>query len=191
MEDNKEATLIKEFLNGRKEAFEELVKMYYPEVYRLCRYYIKDSNEAYDLSQDIFILVYKNLSNFRGDAPFKLWLFKIVYNRCMEFLRRKPNAKVVSEITQEDGENSNCDVIESVISPKENPISLELKNVINDAIGQLPERTRKILDLFYYSNFSCSEIARILDMSEGAVKTALSRARDALKEKLKPYVQNE
>lgn len=186
MQDSRETTLIKEFLDGNKKAFEELVNMYYPDVYRLCRYYIKDSNESYDLSQDVFILVYKNLNNFRGDAPFKIWLFRIVYNRCMEFLRRKPNTKIATEIHTKNDEPIDL-LEENVTDTKNNPISLELKNVINNTLSQLPEKTRNVLELFYYSNFSCNEIAHILDMSEGAVKTALSRARNTLKEKLQPY----
>lgn len=179
-----EAILIKEFSNGNKKAFEELVNMYYHDVYRLCCYYVKDKTEAYDLTQDIFILLYKKLNSFRGDAPFKAWFFKIVYNKCMEFVRRRAPVKKMSEIQKEDDDSD--EVLENFATDTEggNRYSPHLKSVMTYTLNELPEKSRTILELFYYSNFSCAEIAHILDMSEGAVRTALCRARNTLKEKL-------
>lgn len=178
-----EEGLIKEFLNGNKKAFEELVNMFYPDVYRLCCFYINDRNESYDITQEVFILVYKNLKNFRGDAPFKIWLFKIAYNKCMEFLRK--NSKNIKEIHFQNEENDQTDTLENFAIEKSENVTSNLKPLITSTLNCLPDRTRHIVELFYYMNFSCSEIAQLLDMSEGAVKTALCRARNTLKEKLR------
>jgi RNA polymerase sigma factor (sigma-70 family) len=171
----KESALIERFLNGEKCAFEELMNMYQTDVYRLCYYYVKNRDLAEDLRQDIFFSVYKNLATFRNEVPFKVWLFKIVYNKCMEFLRRKPAV------------DKSIDELEEGVP--ENPNSIQYTSqqlLVKSVLEQLPSKMRNILELFYLSNLSCSEIAKFLDMSESAVKTTLFRARQILKEKLNP-----
>ncbi len=185
MQNVKDEDLIKEFLNGNGKAFEELVNLYYSDVYRLCYYYVKDKVEVEDLCQEIFFSVYKNLWRFRNEVPFKIWLFKIVYNKSMDFLRKNPTYEKNKYIIEEDSQLPTEH--QQSVTYNQGYLSVELKRIINFVLTQLPEKTRSIVELFYYSKFTCKEIAEICDMSEVAVKTALSRAREKLREKLIHY----
>ncbi|MBQ1333839.1 MAG: sigma-70 family RNA polymerase sigma factor, partial [Clostridia bacterium] len=83
-----EISIIKQVLGGDADAFEHIVKKYEKKVYNLALRYLKNRDDALDLSQEVFIQVYNNLAQFRGDSQFSTWIYRVTYNKCVDMLRK-------------------------------------------------------------------------------------------------------
>jgi RNA polymerase sigma factor (sigma-70 family) len=170
-------TLIQQALNGRQMAFGMLVKRYEQYVFTIALRMMKNRENAHEVAQDSFLRAFRYLPEFRGEAKFSTWLYKIVYTTALNRLR-KENPDIVSLDDEEHPihfrQASTADVSEKI--EKE-----ERKSLINKAISMLSPDDASVITLFYLYEHSLEEICQITDLSMTNAKTKLCRARQRLK----------
>lgn len=176
-----EAQVIERVLAGDVNAFEELVTQYEKPVYNLALRMTDNAEDAADMAQEAFIKAYNSLSNFRGDSKFSVWLYRIVSNVCLDFLRRQSRRSTLSlSIEDEDGEDAQLDVPDDSMSPEAQLEKTLTREAVREGLKQLPEDSRQILLLRELQGLSYDEIAQALDIGVGTVKSRIFRAREKL-----------
>ena len=176
-----EAQVIERVLSGDINAYEQLVTQYEKSVYNLALRMTDNPEDAADMAQEAFIKAYNSLSSFRGDSKFSVWLYRIVSNVCLDFLRKQSRRPSVSlSVEDDDGEDVQLDVPDDSMSPE---LQLERKltrESVREGLKQLPEDYRQILLLRELQGLSYDEIAETLDIGVGTVKSRIFRAREKL-----------
>ena len=188
MTPEEELKVIQKVLSGDRNAFEEIVLANQKNVYNLALKMTKNEEDALDISQEAFLKAYRQLGGFRGDSKFSVWLYRLTYNLCVDFLRKKPRAGVVSLTYQDDNDDSHDLEIPDVRNlPEDNMLRRETRQSIADSINELGPRHREILVMREITGMSYDEMAISLNVNVGTVKSRLARARlkliDILKEK--------
>ena len=158
----------------RRDAFEELVRLYSPQLYQQIRRMVLDHDDTNDVLQNTFMKAWMGLDNFRGEAAVSSWLFRIAMNESLTFLNKK------REQTSLDSEAAGVRELES--DPWFDGDQLEAE--LQAAIAQLPEKQRLVFTLRYYDEMKYEEMSSLLDTSEGALKASYHFAVQKLKEKL-------
>src|SRR5580704_13434378 len=185
---SEERKLIERCKNGDRQAFDTLIRAYekrvYNLAYRLCGHY----DEANDISVDAFMRVYQALKLFRGDANFSTWLFRIVTNVYLDRRKRSRNKQHLSlEEYIELEENSVARQIEDPApTPGMAAEEHERHDILQRAIAALPDYQRAMIVLYHTEGLAYDEIAEVLNLPIGTVKSRLNRARLTLREKLEP-----
>jgi len=167
---------------GEIAAFESLVQEYENRIYNLAYRMLGNTEDARDAAQETFLKAYAALERFRGDSSFSTWLYRIAKNACLDVLRARGRARTFSlddPLHTEDGEIDR-QIEGDLPAPEEVLLSREAESVIHDALGQLSEHHRSVVVLRDLEGFSYEEIAEILDVRLGTVKSRLYRARAAL-----------
>jgi len=184
-----EKEIIERVLGGDKNAFEGLVLENQKNVYNLALKMTRNEEDALDLSQEAFVKAFKQLGNFRGDSRFSVWLYRLTYNLCIDFLRRKkPDSNVISLNYEDDsGESTPLQIPDMRNLPEDSVIRSEIRENITEGIDELPLKHREMIVMREITGMSYDEIATTLKMNVGTVKSRLARARlkliDILKEK--------
>lgn len=179
--------LISKVLSGDQQAYAGLVSRYQNYVFTLALRVVKSREDAEEVAQDSFIKAYKYLADFKGASKFSTWLYTIVNNTAISFLRKK---KV--EIHSLDNEK-----VFEVADSKESGMGanmIEQKSkmaMVNEAIAMLNPDDAQIITLFYKAEQSLEETAQILGIEINAAKARLYRARTRLKEKMETYFAEE
>ncbi|MGI5977391.1 MAG: sigma-70 family RNA polymerase sigma factor [Candidatus Limivicinus sp.] len=176
-----EASVIREVLDGDVNAFEILVREYEKNVYNLAVRMTGNSEDAADMSQEAFIKAYNSLSSFRGDSKFSVWLYRIVSNVCLDFLRsrgRKPTVSLSAE--NDDGEEVELDISDETQSPEKLLSRSMTRDAVRRGLAALPHDHREILLLREIQGMSYEEIADTLELEVGTVKSRIFRARKKL-----------
>jgi len=179
--------IISKVLSGDYLAYSGLVNRYQNYVFTLCLRMIKNREDAEEIAQDVFIKAYKYLADFKGASKFTTWLYTIVNNTCITFLRRKKLA-----IHSLDNEK----IFEIADSPdsgfRANMVEQKSKiEMVTNAIALLGPDDAEIVTLFYKCEQSLEEIARILGLEKNTIKVRLHRARTRLKQKMETYFPEE
>jgi RNA polymerase sigma-70 factor, ECF subfamily len=178
-----DAELIKRFSSGDDESFEILVNRYRSRVERLAYRFTRDKPDAEEIRQEVFLTVYRKISQFEGKSSFSTWLYRITVNASLMKLRGKSPSEVSSmEEMKSSIQNERSD---RYPDPDKNIITEEVLNQIEKAMGKMPDDFKTIIVLRDIENFSNEETAEIMDISVAAVKSRLHRARLYLREKLK------
>ena len=188
MTDNDERLLIERCKQNDRAAFDELVRKYEKRVYNLAYRLSNHYDEANDISIDAFIRVFQAIKMFRGDANFSTWLFRIVTNVYLDRRKRTRNKQHLSlEEYIELEENS---VARQIEDPSPTPAHAveqnERTSLLQGAIVTLPHDQRAMILLYHTEGLSYEEIASVLELPIGTVKSRLNRARLKLREKLEP-----
>ena len=181
-----EKALIERCKRGDLAAFNDLVRKYEKQVYNFAYRLTGNYDDANDVAQDAFLRVFNAIGTFRGDASFSTWLFRITTN---VFLDERKRAKAHPQASLDEylelGESS---VTRQIEDPSPTPDAVmeqsERAEFLRSAIGELPEYQRAMVTLYHSEQKSYEEIAEIMDLPIGTVKSRLNRARLALKEKL-------
>ena len=176
-----EAAVIRRVLDGNVNAFEDLVAAYEKNVYNLALRMTGNAQDAEDMAQEAFIKAYNSLSSFRGDSKFSVWLYRIVSNVCLDFLR-KQNRRPASSLSQEDedGEETQMDIPDESQSPEQLLERSLTQEAVQRGLQYLSEEQRQILLLREIQGLSYEEIAETLDLEAGTVKSRIFRARKKL-----------
>jgi RNA polymerase sigma-70 factor (ECF subfamily) len=178
-----ERIIIEQVLNGNKNAFEELVIANQKNVYNLALKMTKNAEDALDISQEAFIKAYRNLQNFRGDSKFSVWLYRLTYNICIDFLRKKSKENVISlENENESGTIAPIEIPDIKDLPEDSLIRKEVRKTIAQSIAELPQKQSEVLIMREINSMSYEEIAGTLLISVGTVKSRIARARASLAE---------
>lgn len=181
-----EAKLVERARLGDVDAFEALVSQYERKVYNLAYRLTGNPEDASDLAQEAFVRVYQSLADFRGDSSFATWLYRIVSNACRDELRRRQRQRTVPldlPVDSEDGEMVRQYADDSD-GPDQTLERRELQRLVRETIETLDEDHRQVLILRDFQDLSYQDIAELLNVSLGTVKSRINRARNALKEKL-------
>ncbi len=169
-----EVSLLRASLEGDAEAWGEIITRYKEAVFGLCLGFLRNRADAEDLTHDAFVRAYLNLRRYRLDKRFSTWLFTIASNLCRNRLRYRRYHPVVSPPDQMEGGGDPGRVV-----AKEGRIAK-----VRETLDRLPRNYRAPLVLRYYNDLSYKEIAEVLFLQEGTVKTRIHRAKLMLKEQL-------
>ena len=164
------------------QAFAQLLERYQGKVYRLCCALLRDRAQAEDAAQESLVRIWKALPSYDGRASLSTWIYTITRNRCLTAIERRRARACVETETEQDEDGAPLEAHAQAPATDEHDDAPALLRKLVDA---LPERSRRVLTLFYYEDRSVSEVAEMLAMPEGTVKTLLFRARAQLAEELK------
>jgi len=178
-----EASIIARCKKYEKAAFFELFKTYERYLYKLCFSYVQNEQDALDLTQEVYIKVFKNISAYDDKMPFHPWFRAVAVNTCINFKRIRRLDSVSLNDSEEDSK-----ALEEVVAAKNDVesevLDRELGHMIRENLEYLKSKHRMVLVLRYYEGLSYEEIAALLKEPLGTVKTNIHRARSLLKEKL-------
>lgn len=182
-----EVGLIEQAKSGDVSAYNTLVLNYQDSVYNVALRILGDTDSAADASQEAFISAYKALGRFRGGS-FKSWIMRIVTNACYDELRRRKRRRQSSldEITEEN-ESSDVLISQNSPQPEAHRSASELLQAVEECLEQLPDEQRTAAVLCDVEGYDYAEIAGILSISLGTVKSRLSRARAKLRDCLQGF----
>lgn len=180
--------LVRAFLEGDREAFEELVRRYHPVVLNMASRLLGNRNDAADVCQEVFILLLRKLGSFRGEAKFSTWLYRVSLNACHDHARRARRHVSLSESPGEDmPEMEQLLPDEGLEGPEESMEREEVRRKVQEAIRRLPPKFKEVIYLHDISGCNYKEVAEILDINLGTVKSRLNRARARLAGELEDY----
>ena len=185
MIDIEEKKIIKKAVAGSAEAFEQLVLQYQNPIYNLCLRITGNPEDAADMTQESFLKAWRNLESFHFEAAFSTWLYRLASNTCLDFLRSaKRRRKLSLTVEDESGESQLLDLPDPAPTPEASLLTNEENARLGAAMEQLDPEQRRILTLRVVNDLSYTEIAAVLNIKEGTVKSRLARARESLRKKL-------
>jgi len=190
-----EEQIVERCRQGDRAAFNELVRRHQKKVFNLCFRMLGNRHEAEDVAQDVFVTAFRAIKSFRGDSALSTWLHRVAVNNCknrLKFLRRRKYFHTESmDAVRDDGENEMVREYrdDSEDSPEQVRERSELSREIQRAIDQLDEDYKAVIVLRDIQGFSYQEIAEILDLKEGTVKSRIHRARSELQQKLRHLIE--
>jgi RNA polymerase sigma factor (sigma-70 family) len=168
--------LIEDCLNGNKDKFSELVNRYKKLIYSVVYNMINDKQEINDISQEVFVRIYKALDRYNPEYKFSTWSVKIATNYCLDVLRKKKAEFVpIDDMT---------DISSDADTPEATYIKKERKFLIHKALLELPDKYRIPIVLYHQNGLSYEEMSEVLNEPMSIIKNRLYRARLILREKL-------
>ena len=184
---NRDNLLIEQSLKGQQSSFSELIDKYKNLVFNLAYRMTYNLQDAEDISQEVFIRVYKSLSNFNPRYKFSTWLYQMTLNLCRDRFRKGKIPSISLDTPPNEGDQKDFNSL--IADPKNNLeeafLQAEQTNIINGLITSLPLKYREVIILRHLRDLSYEEMSKILNISLGSVKTRLFRAREKLREILK------
>lgn len=179
--------IIRFILLGDKGKFRILVEQYQSMVFRTCMGFLHNKDDADDLTQDIFIQAYQALPNFKGEASFSTWIYRIAVNASLNRVRKNSVNPIFYQIDS-FFHNVKEKKISLPVFDSENPENILIREEHNkwvqNALNSLPENQRTAIVLSKYDDLSQKEIAEIMKTTEGAVEALIQRAKTNLRTKL-------
>lgn len=177
--------LISSFINGDQNSFNFIVRKYQKKVYWIIRKMVLDHDDADDITQEVFLKVYRSLSDFRGESKFFTYLYKIAVNYSINHLNR--NKKINSRKSDID----NSFIRSDDKTADEIMISKDRTKLLEEAIETLPSQQRAVFIMRYYDNHSYEEISNILNKSVGGMKANYFHAIKKLEKFLRCHKKSE
>jgi len=182
-----ELSLIRRAQEGDRPAFDALVRLYDQHVLRLALQVVGSPEEARDLYQEAFLKVYRSIGQFRREAKFSTWLYRVVMNVCLDHLRRQKTRKEVPAPQVEDGETEFLQTVRDerpAVDPERTTHSREINRRIQMALERLNPRERMIFELKHYQGLKLKVIGEMCKTTEQTAKNCLSRATQKLRVEL-------
>ena len=190
-----DAPLVERAVAGDHKAFELLVIKYQRRVQRLIGRMVRDVDLVEDIAQETFIRAYRALAQFRGDAQFYTWLYRIAVNTAKKSLMDLKRNPTVSENSFKSDDDDETSRVENELTSSETPdavlASKEIAQIINTALEALPEELRQAITLREIEGLSYEEISETMNCPIGTVRSRIFRAREAISQKVKPLLENQ
>ncbi|HEV8481251.1 MAG TPA: sigma-70 family RNA polymerase sigma factor [Candidatus Eisenbacteria bacterium] len=185
--------LMAEAAEGSERAFSELVSRYRSRVLNLVSRLLNDRESSDDISQEVFVRVYLHRKNYRRGAKFSTWLFTIAANLAKNEIRRRKRRRNWSSLDelQEQLHDSSLQLMDPKGNREAEVDSAQIQGIVGEAITTLPERYRLALVLRDVEGLAYEEIAQVLGIPGGTVRSRINRARLMLKKKLEPMLRRE
>lgn len=191
--------LVQRTLAGEQRAFEMLVVKYQRRVERLIGRMVRDTDLVQDIAQETFIRAYRALAQFRGDAQFYTWLYRIAVNTAKKQLMELKRDPLVFQSQMKSGEDDETSgperELNSGVADTETPeavlASKEIAEAVNAAMDALPEELRMAITLREIEGMSYEEIATALECPIGTVRSRIFRAREAISGRIKPMLDRQ
>jgi len=176
-EDYGDKLIVDQILSGQKDLFRLLVRRYERSVYGMGMGFFRNAEDARDFAQEVFLKVYRNLSNFEGRSRFSTWLYKVAYNTALNGVNRRKEYRSLAE-GQDEIEASGED------APERQLLRKAAKEAVLASLRELPERYRVCIDMFFFYERSYQEIEAITGIPVNTIKSHVFRAKKLLREKL-------
>ncbi|MFN7018072.1 MAG: sigma-70 family RNA polymerase sigma factor [Fimbriimonadales bacterium] len=190
-----EARLVERAQAQDETAFEQIMNLYADRLYNYLLRMVGNPADAEDLLQEVFLRAYQGLPNFDGRASLSTWLYRIATNLCIDYQRRRARrVQTVSYLAgeDEDGETSEWEFPDmQTPDPMESALNQELQQVVEQAISLLSPKLRTVLLLYDVEDLSYEEIARVLNIPIGTVKSRLNHARGQIQKHVEAYLRGE
>lgn len=193
-----ERRLVRRLRRGDQRAFATIVRTYQQRVFNMVFRFLGNREEAEDVAQDVFVTVYQNASNFRGDSKFSTWLYRVTVNHCknrLKYLKRRgrhmgrPLDEIAEhQIAQGSGETQPA-YHAAIPRPDDLAAGRQLEALIQREMAKMDEDHRLLLVLRDIQGLSYQEMAEVTGLNVGTIKSRLHRARLALKEALTRHMQ--
>lgn len=185
----KEYDLVRRAMKGNEPAFEALVRMYERQVFAYAYRLLSNHQDAEEVTQDVFVKLWRTLGSFRWESSFSTWILVITRNTATDLLRRRDEGTDPLWREGAEGEEYGVPIADASTdsNPEEAYLQKERVATVRRAIDALPSDFRDILCLRELQGLSYSEIAEVLSLEEGTVKSRINRARAALKKILKKW----
>lgn len=175
-----EAACVARARAGDLDAFNQLVDLHQRSVFALCVRMIGDAAAAEDAAQDAFISAYRNIASFRGEN-FRAWLMRITANACTDELRRRRRRPSVSLEAPAPGHDEPLDFPDAAAGPEALALSAEAQTRVQEALARLPADQRLAVVLCDIEGYAYEEIAEVMRVSLGTVKSRIARGREKLR----------
>ncbi len=189
--------LVERTVAGDQKAFELLVLKYQRRIERLIGRMVRDTDLVEDIAQETFIRAYRALAQFRGEAQFYTWLYRIAVNTAKKALVDMKRDPTVSESALKGGSDDEDETsgVENELTTAETPETVlaakEIGAAVNAAMEALPEELRQAVTLREIEGLSYEEIAEMMNCPIGTVRSRIFRAREAISAKIKPLLENQ
>ncbi|HMS05754.1 MAG TPA: RNA polymerase sigma factor RpoE [Burkholderiaceae bacterium] len=188
--------LVQRTLAGEPRAFEALVIKYQRRVERLIGRMVRESDLVPDIAQETFIRAYRALPQFRGDAQFYTWLYRVAVNTAKKYLAKTRRDPVISEsalVSDEKDDETFAHKREPTMAetPETVLAAKEIAAAVNEAMQALPEELRQALVLRELEGMSYEDIAEIMGSPIGTVRSRIFRAREAVSNRIKPMLEHQ
>jgi RNA polymerase sigma-70 factor, ECF subfamily len=192
-----DAEIVAGLCEGSETAFEWLVGRYQNSVYSLVYQILQDRNDAPDTVQEVFLKVYRGIRRFRGECSLKTWIYRIAVHEASNqrrwwsrHRRQELSLETPLSLSDEGGELTLGHTLRDMAdSPLQERMNSEMREVVQRALAELPVIYRTVLLLRDVEDLSYEEMAEVLQVRVGTVKSRLARAREALRPLLAPYLE--
>jgi len=182
--------LIGQVLSGDSAAFGEIVERHEDRLYNTIYRLVGSADDARDLLQDTFVKAYEKLDDFRGGSSLYTWLFRIAVNTSLSHRRRRKWVQMGAPAGDDDANPGNAVADTAAVDPADPLIAAETETLVQEAINSLDDEHRTVVVLRDIQHCDYHEIADILDVPPGTVKSRLHRARMMLRDRLEPLLKN-
>jgi RNA polymerase sigma-70 factor (ECF subfamily) len=190
-----DASLVADLKAGSEDAFAMLIAQYHQPLYSLIARSLKDPSDAADITQEVFIKVFRSIRGFNGDASLRTWLYRIALHEASNQRRwwsRHKQQEITIDSPYDVDDDGNAFSLSSILadernSPFENAVQNEVRERLENALRQVPEAFRTVIILREIEGFTYEEISEILDINLGTVKSRLTRGRATLRALLVPH----
>ncbi len=185
--------LIRQFQQGNEQAFDELVRRYQGQVHSTCYRFLNDVQDSQDAAQDIFVKVYAAVRQFKPEAKFSTWLYRVIINHCLNVLRARKRRQWLSTFTSREkrGILDHFSVADEDGNPGTDLEKAERIRAVRRAIDSLNSEQKTAVILHRYQGLSYQEIADIMQTSIASVESRLHRAKLALGRMLADYLKDD
>lgn len=181
-----EEQIVSELKNGNKAVFVHIVDLFKNKVFGMTYKFTNNYDESQDLSQEIFLKIYKEIDKFRFESKLSTWVYRISLNACLDWKRK--NCKIVniniSSIGSDSKNDSSFEIRDNGPLPEDMIITNENQREIHELVYKLPDNYKSVIIMYHFNNMSYQEIALALNIPERTVETRLYRARRILKEEV-------
>ena len=190
-----EASIVAELKAGSEEAYNWLIAHYHQPIYSLVYRIVNDPADAADTTQEVFLKVFRGMKRFNGESSLKTWLYRIAIHEASNQRRWwfRHKSKENSMMAQEDENGNSYGLCDTLVDQGESPFELlaheEVRARVEEELRQVPEPYRTVVLLRDIEGLSYEEIAEVLQVSLGTVKSRLIRGREALKKRLESFVR--
>jgi RNA polymerase sigma-70 factor (ECF subfamily) len=182
-------TLVRRAQANDRAAFNEIVLRYKSKVYNFIARMVPSAQDAEDLTQETFVRAYLSIRSFQSRASLNTWLFRIATNLCIDYSRKnKKTAGLTTSLSADSDEDDEREIPDAVYDPQRILLNKELGAQLEQALLELPEKLRTVVLLYDIEGLPYDEIASIVGVPLGTVKSRLFNARTALRQRLSPYL---
>ncbi|MHC4971661.1 MAG: RNA polymerase sigma factor [Planctomycetota bacterium] len=191
-----DAVLVAQARAGDRPSFDALILRHQDRVYNMALRMLGHREDALDVAQEIFVTIFRSLDRFEEKARFSTWLYRVTVNRCRDELRRRTTVKhtrprSLATPAHGDPEGRPDDPPARGASPLQGAVARETEELVAGAIRELPEDAREVLVMRDVEDLSYDEIADVLEIPVGTVRSRLNRARTLLRERIRPILEVE